>query len=111
MQPQATFRREPTPLTLDEIRDIAKRLGERDGEAVVYVTVAEMMDMLATLDDFSAALAEIERLRLATSEGSLARRADRMWEIACEMRGEPVPGAKPFRAALASCDARPNEPA
>ena len=43
-----------------------------------------------------AAFAEIERLRLATDEGTLAKRADRMWEIACEMQGHPVPGAATF---------------
>lgn len=32
--------------------------------------------------DLLAALREIERLRLATNEGSLRVRADRMWEIA-----------------------------
>jgi hypothetical protein len=42
------------------------------------------------------ALAEIERLRLATDEGPLARRADRMWEIACEAQGRLAPGAKRF---------------
>lgn len=45
------------------------------------------------LEDFQAAFAEIERLRLVTDEGTIAKRADRMWEIACEMRGRPVPGA------------------
>lgn len=42
------------------------------------------------------ALEEISRLRLATEEGSLAKRADRMWEIAEAALGRPVPGAKPF---------------
>ncbi|MBY3155339.1 hypothetical protein HFO56_23735 [Rhizobium laguerreae] len=45
------------------------------------------------------AFVEIERLRLASEEGSLAKRADRMWEIACEMLGRPVSGAAPFKDA------------
>lgn len=46
-----------------------------------------------------AAFAEIERLRMATDEGSLAKRADRMWGIACEMLGRPVAGAAPLEVA------------
>lgn len=63
--------------------------------------------LVAHLDAFSdehhvpassatCAFAEIERLRLATDEGTLAKRADRIWEIACEMQGRPVPGALRF---------------
>ncbi|MBX5015902.1 Lar family restriction alleviation protein [Rhizobium lentis] len=47
-------------------------------------------------DEARSALAEIERLRMATTEGSLAKRADRMWEIACEAQGRSVPGALPL---------------
>lgn len=50
--------------------------------------------------DTEAAFAEIERLRMATNEGTLAKRADRMWEIACEMQGRPVPGAALFTPSL-----------
>jgi hypothetical protein len=50
-------------------------------------------------DRAQAAFAEIERLRLATDEGSLAKRADRMWEIASEMLGRPVAGAAPLAIA------------
>ncbi|WP_431861325.1 hypothetical protein [Azospirillum sp.] len=32
----------------------------------------------------------------APAEGTLAKRADRMWEIAEAVLGRPVPGAKPF---------------
>jgi len=46
--------------------------------------------------DMMPVFAEIARLRLATDEGSLAKRADRMWEIARQMLGEPVPGARQF---------------
>jgi hypothetical protein len=49
-------------------------------------------------DTAEAAFAEIERLHMATSEGTLARRAARMREIACEMLGRPIPGAPPFAA-------------
>lgn len=52
--------------------------------------------LLKERDAARAALAEIERLRMATDEGSLARRANRMWEIACQLQGRPVPGADPF---------------
>ncbi len=48
------------------------------------------------------AFVEIERLRLATADGTLAKRSDRMWEIACEMLGRPIPGAAPFIATDAS---------
>lgn len=37
---------------------------------------------LASHEQLLAALIEIERLRLATNEGSLRVRADRMWEVA-----------------------------
>lgn len=47
-------------------------------------------------EDADVAFAEIERLRLATDEGSLAKRADRMWEIARQMLGRPVAGARLF---------------
>ncbi|MCS4088744.1 hypothetical protein [Rhizobium sp. BK176] len=50
-------------------------------------------------DRAQTAFAEIERLRMATDEGSLAKRADRMWEIACEMLGRPVVGATPLEIA------------
>lgn len=52
------------------------------------------------VERLQAALSEIARLRLATGEGTLAKRADRMWEIACEMLGRPVPGAPPFPSNL-----------
>jgi hypothetical protein len=51
-----------------------------------------------------AAFAEIERLRMATDEGSLAKRADRMWEIACEMLGRPVAGAAPLEIAASATE-------
>src|SRR5688500_2102326 len=38
--------------------------------------------LIAAAPDLLAALREVGRLRLATSEGSLRVRADRMWEIA-----------------------------
>jgi hypothetical protein len=41
-------------------------------------------DMSDKLERLREALADIERLRLATDEGSLRVRADRMWEIARE---------------------------
>lgn len=47
-------------------------------------------------EDMMPVFAEIERLRMATDEGSLAKRADRMWEIARQMQGRPVAGAKLF---------------
>ena len=47
-------------------------------------------------EDMKPIFAEIARLRLATDEGSLAKRADRMWEIARQMLGDPVAGAKLF---------------
>lgn len=50
----------------------------------------------AAKEDADAAFAEIERLRTATDEGSLAHRADRMWEIARQMQGRPVAGARLF---------------
>jgi hypothetical protein len=43
-----------------------------------------------------AAFTGIARLRTATDEGDLTTRADRMWEIACEMLGRPIPGAEPL---------------
>ena len=50
----------------------------------------------AAEEDARVAFAEIERLRLATDEGSLAQRANRIWEIACQMQGRPIAGAKLF---------------
>lgn len=53
----------------------------------------------------TCAFAEIERLRLATDEGTLAKRADRIWEVACEMQGRPVPGAPRFVSGGSPADA------
>lgn len=53
-------------------------------------------DAMTDQEKLVKALEEISRLRLATDEGSLAKRADRMWEIAEAVLGRPVPGAKPF---------------
>lgn len=50
----------------------------------------------ACREDMMPVFAEIERLRLATDEGSLAKRADRIWEIARQMLGRPVTGARLF---------------
>jgi hypothetical protein len=38
-------------------------------------------------EQLEAALREVIRLRLATEEGSLAKRADRMWTVACDALG------------------------
>jgi hypothetical protein len=69
-------------------------------------------------EDMMPVFAEIARLRLATDEGSLAKRADRMWQIARQMLGDPVTGAKlflgapqPLNAAALSRPLRPDEPA
>ena len=43
-----------------------------------------------------AALREVLRLRLATNEGTPAKRADRMWQVACDALG--VKGAGNERA-------------
>lgn len=84
-----------------------------DEAAVVRGSSASL---IAHLDAFSdehhvpassatCAFAEIERLRLATDEGTLAKRADRIWEIACEMQGRPAPGALPFASGGSPADA------
>ena len=65
-------------------------------EDTIETAVAFQEGYKTCKDDMMPVFAEIERLRLATDEGSLAKRADRIWEIACQMLGKPVPGAKLF---------------
>jgi hypothetical protein len=72
--------------------DVVIRL-RNDGSSWAQPLFNEAVDEIERL---RAALAEIERLRLATDEGTLAKRADRMWEIACEALGKPIPGVRPF---------------
>jgi len=45
-------------------------------------------ELEAEIERLRADLAEIARLRLATDEGSLRIRADRMWEIATRREGK-----------------------
>lgn len=92
--------------------DYAPRYFVEDEAAVVR---GSSTALIAHLDPFSdehhvpassaaCAFAEIERLRLATDEGTLAKRADRIWEIACEMQGRPAPGALPFASGGSPAD-------
>ena len=46
-----------------------------------------MAEDVAEVVALREALTEIARLRLATSEGSLRNRADRMWEVASKAIG------------------------
>ena len=49
-------------------------------------------ELLAENERLRAALEKISRTRLTTSEGSLAKRADRMWQMAEAALGRPMAG-------------------